>query len=56
MQEKGTTISHDLLAAATFWFYVLQPRDPNKKELQFSHGWVTKFKKSFNINVYMRHG
>jgi hypothetical protein len=55
MQEKGATISDDLLVAATHWFYALQPRDPSEKELHFSHGWVTKFKKRFNIKAYMRH-
>ena len=56
MQEKGATMSDDLLVAGAYWFYVLQPRDPSKKELQFSHGWVTKFKKSFNIKAYTHHG
>ena len=34
----------------------MQPRDPNEKEVQFSHGWVTKFKKRFNIKTYTPHG
>ena len=25
-------------------------------DVQFSHGWVTKFKKRFNIKAYTRHG
>ena len=56
MQEKGATISNDLLVATTHRFNVLQPRDPSEKELQFSHGWVTKFKKRFNIKAYTHHG
>ena len=56
MQEKGATISDDLLVPGTHRFYALQPRDPSEKELQFSHGWVTKFKKRFNIKAYTRHG
>ena len=36
-------------------FYILQPKDPSEKEVQFSHGWVIDFKKSFNIKAYTRH-
>ena len=56
MQEKGATISDDLLVVATHRFYALQPRDPSEKELQFSHEWVTKFKKRFNMKAYTCHG
>ena len=56
MQEKGATISDDLLVAAAHRFYALQPKDPSEKELQFLHGCVSKFKKRFNIKAYTRHG
>jgi hypothetical protein len=32
------------------------PRVPNEKELQFSHGWLHRFKKRFNIRDYTCHG
>ena len=44
------------MVAATKRFYVLLPRGANKKELQFSHGWVQNFKKRYNIKGYTRHG
>ena len=56
MQEKGATISDDLWVVAAHRFYALQPKDPSEKELQFLNGWVSKFKKRFNIKAYTRHG
>ena len=55
MQKKDATISNDLLVAATHRFYALQPKDPSEKELQLSHGWVSTFRKRFNIKAYTRH-
>ena len=33
MQEKGATISNDLLVATTHRYYALQPRDLSEKKL-----------------------
>ena len=55
MQERGATISDDLVIATTKRFYALVPRDPSEKELQFSYGWLGKFKKRFNIRSFTRH-
>jgi hypothetical protein len=56
MQENGATLSDDLVVATTKRFYALQPRDPSAKELQFSNGWVDKFKKQFDIKGYTCRG
>ena len=43
------------MVAAAKKFYALLPRGANKKELQFSHGWVQNFKKKYNIKGYTCH-
>ena len=40
MQEKGATISDDLLVAAAHRFYAWQPRDHGEKKLHSSHVYV----------------
>jgi hypothetical protein len=56
MQEKSATISDDILCGIAKRFYSNLPRDPNVKELQFSRGWVSGFKKRHGIRGYTRHG
>jgi hypothetical protein len=46
----------DIVIAAAKRFYTMIPRVPNEKELQFSHGWLDRFKKRFNIRGYTCHG
>jgi len=55
MQENNVALSDDLVVAAAKRFYALIPRGANE-ELQFSHGWLQKFKKRCNIKGYTRHG
>ena len=56
MQENNVALSDDLVVDVAKKFYALLPRGTNKKELQFSHGWVQSFKNKYNINGYTRHG
>ena len=56
MQENSVALSNDIVIAAAKRFYTIIPRVPNEKELQFSHGWLDRFKKRFNIRDYTRHG
>ena len=51
MQENGVALSDDLVIAAAKRLYALLPRDESEKELQFSNGWVEKFKRRFQIRV-----
>ena len=44
------------MVAAAKKFYALLPRGANKRELQFSHGWVQNIKKRYNIKGYTHHG
>jgi hypothetical protein len=55
MQENSVALSGNIVIAAAKRFYAMIPRFPNEKELQFSHGWLDRFKKRFNIRGYTLH-
>jgi hypothetical protein len=56
MQENSVALSDDIVIAVAKRFYAMIPRVPNEKELQFSHEWLDRFKKRFNIRGYTCHG
>jgi hypothetical protein len=56
MEEKTAALSDDLLVAAARRLYELLPSDIREKELQFSSGWIEKFKRRYNIKDYVCHG